>query len=186
VLQKSGGCFFFKSETALHRAAHVHEQAQLDRQIGLAAEVDDGFDRLLIVENREIVLVQIADEFAVAISSDEQHVDFIDALRDGEDWIVCRATGGGKSSGVASAHRGGNDVRSVRSCLSPSRNRHAENGGGREYDECECSRCQSEFVALRHSFAPFTNPNLDRPCTSELSNTSMHAGGRRSPETRSN
>jgi hypothetical protein len=81
-------CFLFKSKAALHGAAHVHEQAQFDGQIGLAAEVEDRLHGLVVVENREIVLVQIADELAVAIGRDEQHVDFIDAFLDGEDRFV--------------------------------------------------------------------------------------------------
>ncbi len=90
VLQKSGGGFFFKSEAALHGAAHVHEQTQFDGQVGFAAEVEDRLYRLVIVENGEIVLVQIADEFAVTIGGDEKHVHFIDALLDGEDGFIAR------------------------------------------------------------------------------------------------
>src|SRR5260370_9127168 len=107
VLQKSGGCFFFKSKATLHGTAYVHEQAQLHGQPGLAAEVDDVLHGLVVVENREIGLVQIADEFAVAIGSDEQHVDFIDAFLDGEDWFVRLVEGGGgKSGGATRVYRG--------------------------------------------------------------------------------
>ena len=35
-------------------------------------------DRLMIVEDREVILIQVADELAMAISGDKKHVDFID------------------------------------------------------------------------------------------------------------
>ncbi len=73
-----------------HRAAHVHEQAEFDGQVGFAAEIEDRLDRLVIVKNREIALVQIADEFAMAIGGDEKHIDFIDALPDGQDRLSVR------------------------------------------------------------------------------------------------
>ena len=53
MLQESGGGFFFKSKTTLHRAAHVHEQAEFDGQVGFAAEIEDRLHGLVVVENVE-------------------------------------------------------------------------------------------------------------------------------------
>ena len=54
------------------------------RQIGFAAEVDNRLRRLVIVEDREIGLIQVADKFAVLVGGDEENVNFIHALVDGE------------------------------------------------------------------------------------------------------
>ena len=151
MLQKSGGGFFFKSKAALHRAAHVHEQAEFDGQVGLGVEVEDGLHRLVVVENGEIVLVQIADELAVAIGRDEEHVDFIDAALDGKNRLVRLVAGGGKGSGAGGIQRNGRSGDDVGTGLGASGNGQTKNGGDREYDYGESARCQFELVALCHS-----------------------------------
>src|SRR5580658_583391 len=143
VLQKSRGSVFFESETALHRAAHVHEQAEFDGQVGLAAEVKDRLHRLVVIKNREIVLVQIADELAVAIGGDEQHVDFIDALLDGEDGFV-HVVGGGnrgrKSSGAAGS---GDHIGTVLSASGDGQTQNGTENGAKNYDAREYAGCES-------------------------------------------
>jgi hypothetical protein len=54
------------------------------REIGFTTKVYDGLRRLVIVENREIVLTQVADKFAVLVGGNEKYVDFVDAFADGE------------------------------------------------------------------------------------------------------
>jgi hypothetical protein len=105
----------------------------------------------VVVENGEIVLVQIADEFAVAIGRDEEHVDFIDAAPDGEDRLVRFVAGGEKGSGTAGIHRNGRSGDDVGTGLGASGNGQTKNGGDREYDYGESARCQPELVALCHS-----------------------------------
>ena len=51
VLEESGGGVFFKSETSLHRAAHIHQKSHFDGQVGLAVEVENRFHRFVIVKN---------------------------------------------------------------------------------------------------------------------------------------
>ena len=132
MLQKSGGRIFFKSKAALHRAAHIDEQAEFDGQVSLAVEVEDGFHRLVIVENGEISLVQITDELAVTIGGDKEHVDFIDALLDGEDGIVgCVAGGGIHGSGATGSHRNVRSGDDVGSGLGATCNAQAKNDGNR-------------------------------------------------------
>jgi len=41
----------------------------------------------VVIENREVGLVQIAHKFAVLVGRDEQNVDFIHPLADGENRI---------------------------------------------------------------------------------------------------
>ena len=152
VLQKSGSRFFFECKAALHGTAYVHEQAEFDGQVGFAAEVEDGLHRLVVVEDGEIGLVQIADEFAVAIGRDEDHVDFIDALLDGEDGLARFLAGNArKSSGVAGVHRNIGRGDDVGTDLGACGNGQRKNGGDRENDERRSAPCQSELVALRHS-----------------------------------
>jgi hypothetical protein len=133
VLQKSGGGFFFKSKAALHRAAHVHEQPEFDGQVGLAAEVEDRLHRLVVVENGEIVLVQIADELAVAIGRDEKHVDFIDAFLDGEDGWSARRWRNREAAALLEAWQAAD----VGTCLGASGTDRPKNGDDRrnDYDE---------------------------------------------------
>src|ERR1700693_3257324 len=53
VLQKVYSRVLLEVETAMHRSAHVDEQAKMQRQIGFAAKVDNRLRRLVIVENFE-------------------------------------------------------------------------------------------------------------------------------------
>src|ERR1019366_3034774 len=48
------------------------------------AEVENGLRRLVIVENGEIGLIEVANKFAALVSGDEQNVHFIDSFVDGE------------------------------------------------------------------------------------------------------
>jgi hypothetical protein len=84
VLQEADGGILLELKTAVNRSAHVDEQAQVKRKIGFATKVYDRLRRLVIVENREIVLIQVADKFSMLVGSDEKHVDFVDAFADGE------------------------------------------------------------------------------------------------------
>ena len=88
VLQKTGGRVLLKIEPAVHRSADIDQQAQVQGQIGFAAEVQDRLRRLVIVKNGEIVLVQIADELAVLVGRDEQHVDFIHPRVQGDHRVL--------------------------------------------------------------------------------------------------
>ena len=76
VLQETDRGFLLEIKAAVHRTAGIHQQAQLEGQIGLAAEVYDGLRRLVIVQDGEIALVQVAHELAAMVSGDEQHIDF--------------------------------------------------------------------------------------------------------------
>ena len=87
VLQEADCSFLLEIETAVHRSAGVDQQAQLQRQIGLAAEVHDRLGRLVIVQDGEIALVQVAHKFAAMVSGDEEHIDFADPFLDGQDGI---------------------------------------------------------------------------------------------------
>src|SRR5580658_2320307 len=77
VLQKADGCILFEIKTAVDRSADVDQQAEVQRQIGFAVEVENGLRRLMIVENREIGLIQVANKFAMLVGRDEQYVDFV-------------------------------------------------------------------------------------------------------------
>ena len=49
----------------------------MQRQISFPAEVQNRLRRLMVVENAEIRLIQIAHELAMLVGRNEQHVDFI-------------------------------------------------------------------------------------------------------------
>ncbi len=68
----------------MDRSADVDEQTEVQRQIGFAAEIQNGLRRLVIVENGEITLIEVADELAMLVGGDEQHVHFIDPLANSE------------------------------------------------------------------------------------------------------
>src|SRR6266568_1945240 len=59
VLQEAERRFLFKIKPAAHRAAGVHQQSHVDRQVGIAPEVDDRLDRFVIVEKRKVALLQV-------------------------------------------------------------------------------------------------------------------------------
>ena len=105
VLQESGRRVFFKTKASLHRPANVHEQSQFNRQVGFAAEVQDRFDGLVVIEDRKIILIQITDKLAVTVGRNEQHVNFINALFDCQDRFIrflSRTRNGGRAT---CAHR---------------------------------------------------------------------------------
>ena len=85
VLQEPRRGVLLEIKTRAHRPADIHEQAHLQRQIGLASERYDRLDRLVIIKEIEIVLTQISDEFAVLIRRDEQNVHFVHAFTDREN-----------------------------------------------------------------------------------------------------
>src|SRR5579872_5448988 len=84
MLQKTDSSLLLEIEAALHRAAHIDEQAEMQRQVGFAAKVYDRLRRLVIVEDGEVGLVQIAHKFAVLVGRDKKNIHFIHALVDGE------------------------------------------------------------------------------------------------------
>ena len=98
--RKADRGFLLKIKPAVHRTAGIDQQSQLQRQIGFPAEIHDRLRRLVIVENGEIALVQIAHELAMMVGGDEQNVDFIDPLLDGKDGV-------GGSDPVLAMHRAG-------------------------------------------------------------------------------
>ena len=85
MLKETGGCILLKLEPPAHRSAGVDQQAKLQRQVSLLNEIHNRLRRFVIVQNAEIVLVQIAHEFAVLIHSDEQHIHFVDAFLYGDN-----------------------------------------------------------------------------------------------------
>jgi len=84
VLQKADGGVLLEIETAVNRAADVDEQAEMQREIGFAAEIENRLRGLMVVENGEIGLVEVANKFAVLVGSDEQDVNFVDAIANGK------------------------------------------------------------------------------------------------------
>src|SRR5207302_3098787 len=90
VLKKTDGGVLLEIKTAVHRSAHVDQQAEMQWQIGFPAKINNGLRRLVIVENREIVLVQIADKFAVLVGGDEQNVHLVHTFVDGEHRTALR------------------------------------------------------------------------------------------------
>src|SRR5260370_13679392 len=80
VLQETVGRVLFEIETAVARAAHVNQQPEFKGQIRLAAKIDDGLRRLVVVEYGEVGLVQAADKLAALVGVEEQNVAFIHPL----------------------------------------------------------------------------------------------------------
>ena len=87
VLQEADRGFLFEIEAAVHRAAGIHQQSQLQRQISFAPEIHNRLRRLVVVQDGEIALVQIAHELAMVVRRNEQHIDLIHPLLDGKDGI---------------------------------------------------------------------------------------------------
>src|ERR1700674_3869187 len=106
MLEEADGRVLLELKTAVDRTAYVDEQAEVQGQIGFSAKVKNGLRRLVIVENREIVLIEIANKFAMLVSGDEEDIHFIDAFVNGEHRarliiIGCRIGGGRAAVGGA-------------------------------------------------------------------------------------
>ena len=84
VLQKTDGGILFKIKTAVDRSANVDKQAQVQRQIGFAAEIQNGLRRLMIVKYGEIGLIEVANKFTVLVSGNKQKIHFVDTFANGE------------------------------------------------------------------------------------------------------
>src|ERR1700733_11862806 len=57
VIQETGGRVLLEIEPAVHRSTDIDQQTQVQRQIGLTAEVENRLGWLVVVENAEIALV---------------------------------------------------------------------------------------------------------------------------------
>src|SRR5258708_16843499 len=77
ALQKTRGGSLLKIKAVVHRTAHVKQQSKMHRQVSFPVEINNRLRRLVVVENCEVVLIEIADEFAVLVRRDEEHIDFI-------------------------------------------------------------------------------------------------------------
>src|SRR5260370_21352693 len=77
VLQETVGRVLFEIETAVDRAAHVNQQPEFKGQIRLAAKIDDGLRRLVVVDYGEFALVYVADQLPPLVGGHEQHAYFI-------------------------------------------------------------------------------------------------------------
>ena len=84
VLQKIDGGILLEIKTAVHRSAHIDEQAKVQRQIGLAAEINNRLRGLVIVKDGEIFFIQVAHKLAMFVGGNKQHVYFIDPFMNGE------------------------------------------------------------------------------------------------------
>ena len=85
LFQKLDSRFLLELEATAHRLAGVDQQTDLQGQIRLAAEAEDLFRRLAVVQNFEIVFLQILDVVAVLVGDGENQVDFVHGLAHGED-----------------------------------------------------------------------------------------------------
>src|SRR5579862_8656316 len=88
ALHETGCSLLLKIEAAMHRAAGVDQKSELDGQIGFAAEIYDRLRRLVIIQESEVFLGKIAYKFPVLVGGDEEHIDLIHPLLNGEDRIV--------------------------------------------------------------------------------------------------
>src|ERR1035438_2748152 len=77
LFQELHGRFLLELEATAYRFAGVDQQADLQGQIRLAAEVEDLFRRLAVVQNFEIVFLQVLDVVAVLVGDGENQVDFV-------------------------------------------------------------------------------------------------------------
>src|SRR5271165_5735515 len=71
VLQKTDGSILLEFETASNRTAGIDQKSEFDGQVDLAPEIDDGLRRLVIVEDGEVFLVQVAHKLAMFVGGDE-------------------------------------------------------------------------------------------------------------------
>ena len=104
VLKEADGRILLELKTAVDRSADIDEQAHVQGQIGFVAEIQNGLRRLVIVENREIGLVEVANKLAMLIGGDEKNVDLVHSFVDGEQsalGIVVRSSGVGADAGRA-------------------------------------------------------------------------------------
>ena len=88
LFQKLDGRFLLELEATAHRFAGVDQQADLQGQIRLAAEAEDLFRWLAVVQNLEIVFLQILDVVAVLVGDGENQVDFVHRLAHREDRFI--------------------------------------------------------------------------------------------------
>src|SRR5204862_6056364 len=74
VLKKSDRGILLELEARMDRPAGIDEQAHLQRKIGLLLEINNFLWRLVIVEKAEIILVQIANEFAMLVHRNKKDI----------------------------------------------------------------------------------------------------------------
>src|SRR5262249_32618911 len=76
LVEKRDGRFLFKREAFTHRLTGIYEQSDLHGKIRLAAEAEDLFGRLTIIQNLKILLFQVPDVVAVFVCDGEDQVNF--------------------------------------------------------------------------------------------------------------
>src|SRR5439155_23775331 len=72
----------------MDRTAYVDQQTHLQGQVGLPVEFENRLWRLVIIQDREVILAKGAHELAMLVSGDEQNVYLVHALLDREDGVL--------------------------------------------------------------------------------------------------
>lgn len=105
----------------------------------------------MIVEDGEIGLVEIANELAVTVGGDEEHIDLIDTLFDGKDGLVGRVVGGvGKGGGGIGIGRDGGRGVYIGIVLGEGGDGKNENGRDDEGQSGESTGGRPDFDAFPH------------------------------------
>src|SRR5579872_4809299 len=84
VLQETHCRVLFEVEPRPHRSAGVDQEPKLNGKVSLAAEIHNRLRWLMIVKNREVFLIEVAHKFAMFVSGNEQHIDFVYPGLDGD------------------------------------------------------------------------------------------------------
>ena len=88
--KKFDGRILFKLKAGTDGTAGVNHEADAKREIGLLGKAVNLRRGHVVVEQREVALVQIADEMAVLVGYGEDEIHFIDDSRDGVRAILLR------------------------------------------------------------------------------------------------
>src|SRR5580693_10397305 len=88
VLQETDGGVLFEVKAPAHGTTGIDQKAKLNGQIGLAAKIYNGLRRLMVVEDRKVLLVEVAHELTMPVGRNEQHIAFIHPLLDRDNGVV--------------------------------------------------------------------------------------------------
>src|SRR5580692_7150753 len=88
ALQETDGGVLFEVKAPAHGTAGIDQKSKLNGQIGLAAKIYNGLRGLMVVEDREVFLVEVTHELTMPVGRNEEHIDFIHPLLDRDNGVV--------------------------------------------------------------------------------------------------
>ena len=88
VLQESNCRLLFKVESAVHGTTHIEEQSHFDWQVCFALEIQDALWRFVVIQNREVGLIQVSHELAAFIGRYKEDINLVNPFADRKNPII--------------------------------------------------------------------------------------------------